>query len=144
MQIKTALALDTRPGALTADVSYLVETGTWRAPQGADVDSEGELAMTGELDAALVAAERPMTWQPGARWTDAAEAHADALKALRAIVSDLRDDTADDPMMAAALRVDEATLTVSWVAGEPGDETLVWRRSWRVTTDTTPRTVRPV
>lgn len=142
MLIRTAIA----PHAdnFTAHVTYLVEDGTYRRPEGADVDPEGELAMSGELDAALAAAERPMSWQLGTRWTDRVEAERAARSAFNTLVAQLRRDLGPDAAAyeIAALRPDASTLTVSWVAGEPGDETLVWRKSWRVTEDTSPRTVR--
>lgn len=119
MQILTTVALSPAAGAFDVTSSYLVEAVTER---------DGVTSVV-----------------PGTRWTNADEAQRAARGAMYALVAHLRRDLGADPDPAevAALRTDPKALTVSWVAGEPCDETLVWRKSWRVVEDTTPRTVRP-
>lgn len=119
MLIRTALSVVPHADDFTAPVTYLVESVTER--------------------------DGVTTVMPGTRWTDRDEAQRAAGSAFNTLVAQLRRDigTDPDPIAVAALRPDASTLTVSWVAGEPGDETLVWRKSWRVTEDITPRTVRP-
>ncbi len=119
IQTAVALSLAATAGAFETSCTYLVEAVTER---------DGVTTVT-----------------PGTRWTERAEAQRAAGSAFNALVAQLRRDLGPDAAdyEVAALRPDASTLTVSWVAGEPGDETLVWRKSWRVTEDTTPRTVRP-
>jgi hypothetical protein len=113
-----ALTLSAAAGAFETSCTYLVEAVTER--------------------------DGVTTVQPCTRWTDRAEAQRAAGSAFNTLVAQLRRDigTDPDPIAVAALRPDASTLTVSWVVGEPGDETLGWRKSWRVVEDTTPRTVR--
>lgn len=132
--------------AFDVSASHVVELGIYDTPRGADVDPEGEMGEA-ERDAALrERAAVPMTWRPEARWSTADEAREDALSRLRAMVRGLRGEAryeGEAEMIDGCLRVDEDALTVTWVVGEPGDESVAWRRAWRVVEDATPRRVRP-
>ncbi len=66
----------------TKITAYAVESYTWSAPSPADVDPEGDLN-DAELDAALARRSRPVppaedAWALQSRWTDEAEALAEA------------------------------------------------------------------
>lgn len=119
MLIRAALAIAPHASDFTAAVSYLVESVTER--------------------------DGVTTVIAGTRWTERAEAERAAAAKANELIAQLRRDMGPDAAdyEVAALRIDRNAFAVSWVAGEPGDETLVWRKSWRVVEDTTPRTVRP-
>lgn len=118
MLIRTALAIAPHADDFTAPVTYLVESVT-------------------ERDGVTIV-------MPGTRWTDRAEAQRAAAAKANELIAQLRRDMGSEASAeeVAALRIDRNAFAVSWVVGAPGDETLVWRKSWRVVEDTTPRTVR--
>lgn len=122
-------------GASTARVpAWIVETATYRAPEGADVDPEGEVdavdfdRIMGEAETAAraIAAQ----WEPESprrAWTTDAEAQESARERYERGLTELRAESALDPRAAQCIFADDATLTYGWRVGER----VLWSRSWR-------------
>lgn len=125
--------LDTAPRAFgtptTTVTGWIVETSAYRAPEGADVDPEGEMDAA-DFDAAMSAPAPEAQWSPESprrAWTTEAEAQEAARGRYDRALAELRADAALDPRSAQCIVADDATLTYGWRVGER----VLWSRSWR-------------